>query len=208
MKLFFIIYAFFYFGLAVGWRGWLVWKRTGINPLRLTRADDVHGFVVRSFKLTVLGLLAIGCSFVLFDDFYAYLVPIPYLENTAWLRITGYFLCVASLIWILIAQSQMGRSWRIGIDQENRTELVERGLYRFSRNPIFFGMLVSFVGVFCLIPNAALLALLSASISLVQVQVRLEEEHLLGLHGEKYIEFCRHVSRWFSVSVARQLSKS
>ena len=35
-------------------------------------------------------------------------------------------------------------------------------------------------------PNAATLALLAAAEVIIQVQVRLEEKHLLGLHGSAY----------------------
>jgi len=31
----------------------------------------------------------------------------------------------------------MGLSWRIGIDEKNRSGLVTQGLFALSRNPIF-----------------------------------------------------------------------
>jgi protein-S-isoprenylcysteine O-methyltransferase Ste14 len=34
---------------------------------------------------------------------------------------------------------QMGDSWRIGIDQEQKTSLVRHGVFKLSRNPIFLG---------------------------------------------------------------------
>ena len=43
---------------------------------------------------------------------------------------------------------QMGKSWRIGIDTENKTDLVEKGLFTVSRNPIFFGMRMALFGFF------------------------------------------------------------
>jgi protein-S-isoprenylcysteine O-methyltransferase Ste14 len=55
---------------------------------------------------------------------------------------------------------------------------------------------VSFVGVFLIIPSAVLLALVSALVCLLQVQVRLEEDHLRRLHGVEYDEFQQHVPRW------------
>jgi hypothetical protein len=33
-----------------------------------------------------------------------------------------------SLAWTIFAQSQMGESWRIGIDQKHRTDLVHGGV--------------------------------------------------------------------------------
>ncbi len=58
----------------------------------------------------------------------------------------------------------MGNSWRIGIDTEHRTELVQRGVFRISRNPIFVGMIVTLLGLFLTIPNVVtLITLLVAS---------------------------------------------
>jgi len=44
--------------------------------------------------------------------------------------------------------------------------------------------------------SAATLVLLVAGELLVQVQVRLEEQHLAGLHGERYAAYCKRVRRW------------
>ena len=65
---------------------------------------------------------------------------------------------VVSLLWMLIAQAQMGASWRVGIDSANRTELVSKGLFTISRNPIFLATRLALLGFFLVAPNAATLA--------------------------------------------------
>ena len=45
----------------------------------------------------------------------------------------------------------MSNNWRIGIDEENNTELVTIGIFSISRNPIFFGMIISVFGLFLII---------------------------------------------------------
>ena len=112
------------------------------------------------------------------------------------MKIAGLGLMAFALIWTATAQMQMGKSWRIGIDTENKTELVEKGLFRVSRNPIFFGMRIALFGFFLTLPNAfTLLAVVLADV-LMQIQVRLEEEFLRNAHGARYAEFCRKVRRW------------
>ena len=59
-----------------------------------------------------------------------------------------------SLLWISVAQYQMSNSWRIGIDENNKTELITKGLFSYSRNPIFLGMIISVAGIFFILPNA------------------------------------------------------
>ena len=51
----------------------------------------------------------------------------------AWL---GLCLAVGGVVQVAAAQRQMGASFRIGIDDEE-TALVQDGLFRFVRNPIF-----------------------------------------------------------------------
>jgi protein-S-isoprenylcysteine O-methyltransferase Ste14 len=90
----------------------------------------------------------------------------------------------------------MQKSWRIGIDEVNKTELVQVGIFKFSRNPIFLGMLISVLGLFILLPNALLLAVLFGTFIVLQMQIRLEEEFLQRQHGVNYTNFCKKVRRW------------
>jgi protein-S-isoprenylcysteine O-methyltransferase Ste14 len=122
-------------------------------------------------------------------------MPIEWLEYS-WLRLTGMVLLLSSLVWTVIAQAQMGESWRIGIDQSHRTNLVQSGVFSLSRNPIFLGMLLTLFGLFLVIPNALTLLTLGLGVVLIQIQVRLEEEFLARTHGEEYILYRRRVRRW------------
>jgi protein-S-isoprenylcysteine O-methyltransferase Ste14 len=90
----------------------------------------------------------------------------------------------------------MGYSWRIGIDEEHRTALVAKGVFSVSRNPIFLGMIVTLVGLFLAIPNAATLLTLVIGFLLIQIQARLEEAFLARVHGTEYEEYRRRVRRW------------
>jgi protein-S-isoprenylcysteine O-methyltransferase Ste14 len=96
----------------------------------------------------------------------------------------------------VVAQAQMGESWRIGIDEERRTPLVRKGVFGLCRNPIFLGMMLTLLGLFLVTPNAVTLLVLTLGVVLIQIQVRLEEEFLSKTHGEHYAEYRRHVRRW------------
>ena len=102
---------------------------------------------------------------------------------------------VAALAWIAIAQVQMGRSWRIGVDPA-KTELKAARLFAVSRNPIFLGMRAMLVGVFLVAPNALSLAVLLLGEALIQLQVRFEEAHLERIEGEAYRAYRARVPRW------------
>jgi protein-S-isoprenylcysteine O-methyltransferase Ste14 len=189
------VYLVIYFAVAFVWRSVVVYKTTGINPYVLGGSDNAYDYIGVVFRLTFLALVGAVLLFSVFSGFYGYAAPINWLERD-FVRWAGLALLAASLVWTAVAQMQMGASWRIGIDKTNRTELVEKGLFRVSRNPVFLGMRLALLGFFLTIPNAVTLLTLGLGDCLMQIQVRLEEEHLRSLHGEKYVEFCRAVRRW------------
>lgn len=75
-------------------------------------------------------------------------------------QVTGLGLLAATLALILLAQAQMGASWRIGVDRQRRTELVYHGLFARSRNPIFGAMQLALVGLLLCVPSALALCCL------------------------------------------------
>lgn len=108
----------------------------------------------------------------------------------------GVSFLVVALIWVLVAQIQMGDSWRIGIDERSSAPLVQNGLFGISRNPIFFGMLVMLAGLLLTIPTAATLIVTVLGFVLIHIQVRLEESFLLEKYGDEYRSYQRRVRRW------------
>ena len=84
---------------------------------------------------------------------------------------------------------QMSNSWRIGIDEQNKTDLITKGLFSISRNPIFLGMIICVAGLFLVIPNAISLCILVTTYIVIHIQIRLEEEFLKKQHGEQYISY-------------------
>jgi protein-S-isoprenylcysteine O-methyltransferase Ste14 len=111
-------------------------------------------------------------------------------------RALGLALVFAGAIVTAIAQGQMKDSWRIGIDAE-RTALVQAGLFRVVRNPIFTGMMTSMAGIVTLAPSAWTVMALVNAVTVIAIQTRLEEEHLSGLHGEVYRLYMDRVGRFF-----------
>ena len=195
MRYFLPLYLAAYFFAAFFWRSFLVWKRTGVNPLVFKGSDNAHDYIGRAFKLLFAAVVAAVAVYSVSEQLYQYLTPITWLERR-WLRWAGIALLLGSLAWTVVAQAQMGESWRIGIDEERRTPLVSRGVFGLSRNPIFLGMMLTLLGLFLVIPNAVTLLVLGLGVVLLQIQVRLEEEFLPSVHGEDYAEYRRDVRRW------------
>lgn len=189
------IYVAVFLGAAMVWPSYRVWRRTGVNPYVLTRGDDAHSYVGGLFRLCLTTLVVIVGIAVVSPEIYRLLTPIDWLMSPN-IVLVGEVLLVAALGWVLVAQIQMGDSWRIGVDKTRATALVRHGLYGWSRNPIFLGMLVMLLGFVLVLPSAASLAVAVLGHALIQIQVRLEEAHLARLHGDDYRAYRTAVRRW------------
>ena len=195
LKIFLPIYFLLFFGLAMFWRSYIAWKRTGINPYKLGNGDTVHDFVGKLFRLTLIVTALIVFVFSFLEGYYHWLSPITWM-NSSMLMIIGIALLVLALIWVLVAQLQMGDSWRIGVDEKSESALVQHGLFSISRNPIFLGMLVMLLGLLLILPTAATLTVSTLGFALIHVQVRLEENFLVEKYGEDYRRYQMNVRRW------------
>jgi protein-S-isoprenylcysteine O-methyltransferase Ste14 len=147
------------------------------------------------FRLTLGLVAAVSLIYSFANEWYLLFAPILWLQHSTFV-VVGLILLGLSLVWILTAQAQMGEAWRIGIDAHHQTALVQSGVFRLSRNPIFLGMRVTLLGFFLILPNALTLTTLALGEALMQIQVRLEEEHLVQMHGERYRAYRQRVRRW------------
>ncbi len=194
LKIILPIYFIIYFGIAFVLKSLIVAKRIGKNPLVLPKDDSAYGIIGRYFKLTLIAMFVYVLAFAFFPAWHTYFLQIIQLDNLT-IKYIGLTLLLIALLWTVIAQGHMKNSWRIGIDTEIRTELVTTGLFGLSRNPIFFGMILSLVGLFLVTPNALTALFLILGYVLIQIQIRLEEEFLIKEHGQVYIDYKQKVRR-------------
>lgn len=195
LKYFLPSFLLIYFAVAFVLPSYRVWKRTGVNPVTFGGADDAHDYIGKLFKIVMLGLTSVIIIYAFVPNIYPYLLPVFWLENRI-VQYAGIGFLLISLLWTVLAQIQMGNSWRIGIDEENRAALVRSGVFSFSRNPIFLGMIVTLSGMLFAMPNAFTLVAFFLGFVLMQIQVRLEEEFLIRTNGDEYIEYQQQVKRW------------
>ncbi|MBX3272342.1 MAG: FAD-dependent oxidoreductase [Sandaracinaceae bacterium] len=143
----------------------------------------------------VVGLL--GAGHLAWGPLYAWLGPdaLWVTRVPPWLFALGALLYLVGLAIVVEAQRTMGRSWRIGIDQ-NTTSLVSDGVYSLVRNPIYVGAMVCGWAITLCTPSwLTVLGALGYTV-FIQVQVRYEERHLYALHGEAFDAFAGRVGRF------------
>lgn len=195
MKIAVLLFLGLYFGLLLGFRSYLLYRKAGVNPIKKTETGKIAGFVNKLILFCIFLLLVIALNYLLLEKNYQLLVPIPYLEKE-WLQWTGAVLGIGGLIFSFIAQIQMGDSWRTHHNESEKPALVTSGLFRFSRNPVYLGLGVAFTGFFFMLPNAFSMSFLLLTLTAVSVKIRLEEEYLERIHGTAFIDYCEKVHRW------------
>lgn len=109
----------------------------------------------------------------------------------------GVTLALTGIALTFGAQLAMGDAWRIGVDPEERTELVTGGPFRLVRNPIYSAMIPALLGLVLLVPSVVAIGGLLAIVAALELQVRLvEEPHLLRVHGDEYASYAARVGRF------------
>jgi len=110
--------------------------------------------------------------------------------------VVGVAVFAAGCVLTLASQSAMGTSWRIGVDPNERTELVTDGPFGWARNPIFTGMVIAAVGLSLMAPTMLTLVALLLLVVAVEVQVRSVEEPYLRTAMAGGGAYARRVGRF------------
>ena len=90
----------------------------------------------------------------------------------------------------------MKDSWRAGIPDQDKTEIVTNGIYRISRNPAFLGFDLMYIGIFLMYANPLTGAFTLFAIIMLHLQILQEEIYLNEVFGETYRAYKRHVKRY------------
>ena len=122
--------------------------------------------------------------------------PIDALDTDA-LHVVGVVLAGGGGLAVFLAQLGMGASWRVGVSDDQNTELVTSGWFSIIRNPIYSAMVVGWTGFAVLVPTwLAFAAVVVIAIGL-ELQVRfVEEPYLLRTHGAEYRRYGSRVGRF------------
>ncbi|HEV7477398.1 MAG TPA: isoprenylcysteine carboxylmethyltransferase family protein [Burkholderiales bacterium] len=174
--------------LAFFWRPWLQYQRHGTWGVILFRGGS-WGQRLRDATLVVFTLLVLGQAVV------AAARP-ELVADHILLQAAGIVPLFGGVALVVIAQLQMGVSWRIGIDEKAAPGLVTTGIFRFCRNPIYLAMIIVTAGYALLLPTLLSFVLLAGTIAGMSTQARTEEAYLLKTYGDSFRDYARRVGRF------------
>jgi protein-S-isoprenylcysteine O-methyltransferase Ste14 len=173
--------------------------RKNINPVAigggktgLLLAVELIAFVGLAVWILALLLVAVHSSRRLFPS----LLETPVIDSD-FVRLIGSAVVTSGFVVFFLAFVSFGDSWRIGFDSRTPGTLVTTGIFAYTRNPIYVGMLLWFFGIFLI--NGSLIFLIFAVVSVMAVhwQILQEESFLTKLYGKPYQEYLQKTARYF-----------
>lgn len=109
----------------------------------------------------------------------------------------GIIFLIAALVFLLSAS---GRFRRAGTDVKpwkTTSAVVDEGIYAITRNPMYLGMALFYVGLGLAFSSLGVIVLLPVLLAIIQTQViAREERYLEGKFGDEYRNYKTCVRRW------------
>jgi protein-S-isoprenylcysteine O-methyltransferase Ste14 len=178
--------------LAVLGRSFVQYKRNGDFGIRAASRNAPLVEILPGAIFVVT--FCLGFGLILFG--YLGRVPPIFVPSTPF-QLLGSLIGACGIAVTLLSQIQMGDSWRIGVDQKERTSLITHGIYAKSRNPIYFGIFLLWIGVCITFPHILLWACAFVCWICIEVIVRkIEEPYLKNVHGDDLLKYLSNTNRY------------
>ena len=129
------------------------------------------------------------------DNFYHLLGAVLFLRTAA-VSYFGLFLFALSIIMGWFFSAQLRESWRVGVHDNQKTELIQSGIYKYIRNPYFLSYYSMFIGQFLVRPSFVMVVLIAITIAIFHRMVLKEEAYLFTIHGKEYEEYKNITGRY------------
>jgi protein-S-isoprenylcysteine O-methyltransferase Ste14 len=101
-------------------------------------------------------------------------------------NIAGLTLFVAGLTIALVAVFTLRRFYSSSLTIREDHQLITHGIYRFTRHPVYFGVLIAIMGMPVYAQSLYGFLVLSLLIPIFLIRIRMEEEMLTEEFGDAY----------------------
>ena len=187
MQSYFAVATMFLLVIMVIFRA-LIMRNQGIKAIQFGKIDK-KDFLIPPFALFYFYLIssnAFHWPLVSEQTFFRS-------ELIAWI---GTLCCAVGLIFFFFSLLSFGKSFRVGIDEEQPDKLVTTGVFAFSRNPIYMAFGIILLGQFLIFPNWIIFVYFALGIWLFHRQILREETFLKNHYGKEYSVYCSRVHRY------------
>ena len=126
-----------------------------------------------------------------------WLMPLPFVPAAVPAGWLGGAACVAALALFAWAIATIMRAGSNVPTNRPTISIVDTGPYRFTRNPIYLGMMLALVGLAIAFDSLwPLVTLVPFALVIRYGVVAREEAYLRRRFGDRYVDYCARVRRW------------
>ena len=112
------------------------------------------------------------------------------------LQWAGLIIAALGVAFFITAILTMADSWRAGIPEKDKTQLVQTGIYRISRNPAFVGFDLVYIGLLIAFPNLLHAIFALFPMIMLHLQILQEEPYCRATFRAEYEAYCKNVRRY------------
>lgn len=178
-----VLAVFYGIYLVKQWRQ----KRRGIRTMQIGRGKNPRTHTVETLMgIATVGIIPAQLLSIAFD----------WSHLSANARFTGVCVGMVGDLIFLISVLCMKDSWRAGIPNQDKTELVTDGIYAYSRNPAFLGFDLQYIGVLLMFCNLLTGVFTVFAVVMLHLQILQEERYLTATFGRAYLDYRNRVFRY------------
>jgi protein-S-isoprenylcysteine O-methyltransferase Ste14 len=173
------------------WNAWIL-----VIPILIISFSDMRATASREsgkagdFQLTRKEKRIINTVFLPMVVSWIYAVFLPLQLDTIWL-FSGLIICLFGMIFTVVAILNFVTS--------PKDKVITKGLYRFTRNPTYIGMILMQIGLGIACLSWLYLLLTVAMMILLNANLSAEERYCLYRFGDEYRKYKNKTPRWIGI---------
>ena len=113
--------------------------------------------------------------------------------DTLPVKVAGTVIVWPAYLASLWAWRSMGRDWRLGLDKAGAAGPRTSGAFAVCRHPIYTFQAAALLGTWLILPTPALLTAVATHALCVWSKSRIEERHMIEIHGDEYVAYRERV---------------
>jgi protein-S-isoprenylcysteine O-methyltransferase Ste14 len=180
------------------WNAWIL-----VIPMLIVLISDNRATASREagksgdFQLTRKEKIIMNAVFLPMIVSFVYAFFLPLQLGTIWLY-SGLIICLFALVFTIVAFFNFATS------PEDR--VITTGLYRFTRNPTYFGMILMQIGLGIACTSWLYLLLTLVLMIMFNAVLPSEERYCLYRFGDDYQKYKNSTPRWIGIPKSRNLN--
>ena len=180
------------------WNAWIL-----VIPMLIIFFFDVRATAAREsgksgdFQLTRKEKIIMNAVFLPMIVSFVYAVFLPLQLGTAWLY-SGLLTFLFGIVFTIVAL--------LNFATNPKDKVITKGLYRFSRNPMYIGMLLMQIGLGIACSSWLYLLLTVVLAIMINAVAPSEERYCFYRYGDDYQEYMNKTPRWIGIPKSGNLN--